>query len=120
MHIERMYKYINLLEIRRFITASELMGEMEISRSTLKRDIAFLRDRFDVPIVYDRDLGAYKLDKSLERNRIPGLWFNSKEVQLLRLIGKQLSQLPSQQFCKEIDQLRVKLERASQVAPYLA
>ena len=120
MDIERMYRYMNLLESRNFVTSIEFMGVMEISRSTLKRDITFLRDRFDVPIIFDRDMGAYKLEKSLERNRIPGLWFNSKEVQLLRLIGKQLSQLPSQQFCKEIDQLRVKLERASQVAPYLA
>jgi DNA-directed RNA polymerase specialized sigma subunit len=57
---------MNLLESRNFVTSIEFMGVMEISRSTLKRDITFLRDRFDVPIIFDRDMGAYKLEKDLE------------------------------------------------------
>ena len=107
-----MYRYMNLLESRNFVTSIEFMGVMEISRSTLKRDITFLRDRFDVPIIFDRDMGAYKLEKGLERNRIPGIWFNSRELQILKLIEKQLSELGTNQSCKEIAQLRVKLERA--------
>lgn len=107
-----MYKYMSLLESRTYVTSTEFMDVMEISRSTLKRDITFLRDRFDVPIIFDRDMGAYKLEKSLNRNRIPGIWFNSRELQILKLIEKQLSELNTNQSCKEITQLRVKLERA--------
>jgi DeoR/GlpR family transcriptional regulator of sugar metabolism len=42
--IERMYKYMNLLESKRFITTSEFLSAMEISHATFKRDLAVLRD----------------------------------------------------------------------------
>jgi DeoR/GlpR family transcriptional regulator of sugar metabolism len=42
--IERMYKYMDLLEGKRFTTASEFMTAMEISHATLKRDITVLRE----------------------------------------------------------------------------
>ena len=54
--VERMYKYMDLLEGKRFVTTSEFMTVMEISHATFKRDLAVLRDRFDVPIVYDLSL----------------------------------------------------------------
>ena len=78
--IERMYKYMDLLEAKRFIPASVFMSAMEISYATFKRDLAVLRDRFDVPIVYDRDIGAYKLDQTSNRRRLPGIWFSPEEI----------------------------------------
>lgn len=107
-----MYRYMNLFESRYCVSALELMGLMEISRSTFKRDLAFLRDRFDVPIIYDRDMGGYKLAKDLDRKQIPGIWFNSRELQILKMLEKQLLELTPNHPCKEIAQLRVKLERA--------
>ncbi len=89
--IERMYKYMDLLEGKRFITASEFMTAMEISHATFKRDLAVLRDRFDVPIVYDRDVGAYKLDQSCNRKRLPGIWFSAQEIETIRVICNELS-----------------------------
>lgn len=88
--IERMYKYMDLLEGKRFITASEFMSLMEISHATLKRDIVVLRDRFDVPIIYDRDFGAYKLDQTYNRKRLPGVWFSPNEIKVMRDVCSQL------------------------------
>ena len=88
--IERIYKYMNLLEGKRFITASEFMTSIEISRATFKRDLAVLRDRFDVPIVYDCDIGAYKLDQSCSRKRLPGVWFSPEEIKVMRKVCSQL------------------------------
>ncbi len=88
--IERMYKYMDLLEGKRFITASEFMTVMEISNATFKRDLAVLRERFDVPIVYDRDVGAYKLDQSYDRKRLPGIWFTQEEINVMRNMCSQL------------------------------
>lgn len=110
--IERMYKYMDLIEGKRYITVSEFITTMEISRATLKRDLAVLRDRFDVPIIYDRDVGAYKLEYAYDRRRLPGIWFNSREIQLIRLLEKQIDALDARQFGVEIELLRVKLERA--------
>lgn len=114
MHIERVYLYMNFFEARSFVTASEFMNVMEISRSTFKRDIAFLRDRFDVPIIFDRDLAAYRLEKSSGKNRIPGIWFNSREIQILKLLEQQLLEMPTTQSNKEIVELRAKLARVCQ------
>ncbi len=89
--MERMYKYMDLLERKRFVSASEFMTTLEISRATFKRDLAVLRDRFDVPIIHDRDAGAYMLDQSCNRKRLPGVWFSPEEIKVMRNVCSQLS-----------------------------
>jgi predicted DNA-binding transcriptional regulator YafY len=82
--IERIYKYMELLECRRHVTASEFQSLLEISKATFKRDLSALRDRFDVPIIYDRDIEAYKLDTNCNRKPLPGIWFSPDEIKILR------------------------------------
>ena len=89
--IERMSKYMGLLESKRYITASEFLSVMEISCATFKRDLAVLRDRFDVPIVYDRDFGAYKLEHNYNKKRLPGIWFDSQELQVIKFLEEQIN-----------------------------
>ena len=88
--MERMYKYMDLLERKRYVSASEFMTTLEISRATFKRDLTVLRDRFDVPIIHDRDAGAYKLDQSYNRKRLPGVWFSPEEIKVMRNVCSQL------------------------------
>lgn len=52
--IGRYYKIEQLLNDRRVVSFQTLMAELEISRATLKRDLAYLRDRLNAPIVHDR------------------------------------------------------------------
>jgi predicted DNA-binding transcriptional regulator YafY len=112
--IERMSKYMGLLESKRYITASEFLSVMEISCATFKRDLAVLRDRFDVPIVYDRDFGAYKLEHNYNKKRLPGIWFDSQELQVIKFLEEQINTLGLNELSLEIEQLRAKLERACQ------
>ena len=58
--VVRLYRYKSLLSSRRAVSAEDLMAALEVSRATLKRDIAKLRDQLHVPIQFDRDLGGYR------------------------------------------------------------
>jgi predicted DNA-binding transcriptional regulator YafY len=109
--IERMYKYMDLLEGKRFITASEFITMMEISHATFKRDLAVLRDRFDVPIVYDRDFGAYKIDKNYNRKQIPGIWFSPDEITVIQTICEQLAQINDPSLTPSLEKIHLKFKR---------
>ena len=109
--IERMYKYMDFLEGKRFITASEFMARMEISHATFKRDLAVLRERFDVPIIYDRDFGAYKLDQTCNRKRLPGIWFSPEEIKVIRNVCSQLLDGSNPEWAEAYRTLSSKLHR---------
>ena len=89
----RLYKYKSLLSARRATTAEDLMAALEVSRATLKRDIAKLRDQLHVPIEYNRDLGGYTLDRGHTDTELPGLWFSQDELLALITIQQLLEQL---------------------------
>jgi len=113
--IERMYKYMNLLESKRFITTSEFLSAMEISHSTFKRDLAVLRDRFDIPIIYERDVGAYKLDQSISRKRLPGVWFSPEEIKIMRKVCSQILRDSNPDYEDTYQTLNSKFQRIGQV-----
>ncbi len=60
--IDRLYKYKHLLSSRRVLTVGELTKQLEISTATLKRDLARLREKFQLPVRFDRDRGGYFLE----------------------------------------------------------
>lgn len=94
---ERFYKIDRMLRGRGAVSFQSLMDALEVSRATLKRDIAYLRDRFDAPIIFDRDAGGYRYDASLStRDRsyeLPGLWFSAEEIHALLTMHRLLSGL---------------------------
>ena len=61
--VVRLYRYKSLLSSRRAVSAEDLMASLEVSRATLKRDIAKLRDQLHAPITFNRDLGGYRLQR---------------------------------------------------------
>ena len=89
----RLIRYSTLLSNRRFLTKQELMDVQEVSLATFKRDIAKLRDQMNVPIVFDRELGGYRLDKTTERTELPGFWFSQEEILALLTIQSMISEL---------------------------
>jgi predicted DNA-binding transcriptional regulator YafY len=90
---DRLYRYKTLLSHRRAMTAAELMETLEISLATFKRDIAKLRDRLGTPIVFDKDLGGYRLDANPGTTELPGLWFSQTEILALMTIQNMIEQL---------------------------
>lgn len=63
--VVRLYRYKSLLSANRAISAQCLMTTLEVSRATLRRDIAKLRDQLHVPIEYNRELGGYLIPRLL-------------------------------------------------------
>lgn len=92
---ERLHRINNLIQERRLVTFNDLLHTLEVSRATLKRDIAFLRDRFNAPLVYDRDAGGYRYEQPNDGPsfELPGLWFTAEEVLALLTMHQLLESL---------------------------
>ncbi len=91
---ERIYRIDQLLKDRKSISFDELKDKLEISRATLKRDIAYMRDRLNVPIIFDRELNGYRLDKAEDaQHELPGLWFNAQEIHALMTMQHLLNNI---------------------------
>ncbi len=82
---ERFYKIELLIRNRGGVSFEALQAELEVSRATLKRDLQYLRERLDAPIVYDRLHNSYRFEGNpRERaHELPGLWFSDKEIHAL-------------------------------------
>lgn len=94
---ERIYKIDQLLSERKAISADELLEVLQVSRATLKRDLALLRDRMNAPIIFDRALGGYCFDKQARTigpaYELPGLWFSANEIYALLTMYHLISNL---------------------------
>ena len=85
---ERFYKIEMLIRSRGSVSFVELMDELGVSRATLKRDLDYLRERMDAPIVYDRFVNGYSMqpdarDARQLRHELPGVWFSEREIHAL-------------------------------------
>lgn len=83
--LERFYKIDQLLKERRVVPFRALQDSLGVSRATLKRDLDYMRDRFNAPIEYDREANGYRFGRprSGPRYELPGLWFNGAEIHAL-------------------------------------
>lgn len=91
--IVRLLKYSKLLTNKKACSVEFLMRELEISKSTLNRDINKLKDQMGVPIEFDRDQSGYVLTQDHEMSSLPGLWFNQEEILALVSLQQLLEQL---------------------------
>lgn len=48
--LERFYRIDQLLQERRIVPRSVFLDELEISPATFKRDLVYMRDRFNAPV----------------------------------------------------------------------
>lgn len=94
---ERFYKISELLRASKAVSFAALLGKLEVSRSTLRRDLNYLSTRLNNPIIHCRELSGYRLqatDASGQRpHELPGLWFSSTEIHALLTMQQLLSGL---------------------------
>ena len=91
---ERFYKIQALLKRPRGTTMRELQDALDVSRSTLCRDLDYLRDRLGVPIAWHSKLQVYRLDgASAEKHELPGVWFSEREIHALLGMMELINQL---------------------------
>jgi predicted DNA-binding transcriptional regulator YafY len=95
--LERLFRIDQMLQGAKVVTFGTMLKTLEISKATLKRDLAYMRDRMNVPIVYDHFDRGYKLENTGNKNRsqLPGLWFSAPEIRALLMMHKLLSDLDS-------------------------
>jgi predicted DNA-binding transcriptional regulator YafY len=82
-----------------------------VSRATFKRDLEYLRDRLNAPIVWDREAWGYRYETAPAsgQHALPGLWFNASEAHALLLMQAMLSELQPTWLKSHIAPLRARL-----------
>ncbi|MDO9227526.1 MAG: WYL domain-containing protein [Pseudomonadota bacterium] len=98
---ERFYKIDQLLAERLVVPFEDLLAALEVSRATLKRDLLYLRARLNAPIVWDRDARGYRYSgrggegaaRGGGQFKLPGLWFNAREIHALLTMRHLLASL---------------------------
>ena len=95
--IERIYQIDQLLAERKFVPRAELQERLGVSWATLKRDLNYLKDRLNAPIIFDRELGGYRFAKEDKhfgpQYELPGMWFSAEEIHALLTMQHLLSNL---------------------------
>lgn len=108
--IDRLYAYKTLLTGRRAVPKEEILDKLEISLATFKRDLTKLRDRLNTPIIYDRELLGYKLEKTNSSEELPGMWFSQEEILALLTIQNMIGQLEPGLLGPKLRPLQKKLD----------
>ncbi|MGQ3052754.1 MAG: helix-turn-helix transcriptional regulator [Roseateles sp.] len=95
---ERFYKIEHLIRSRGCVSFAELIEALEVSPATLKRDLAYLRERLDAPIEYDAGDNGYRFGQQSRggRHELPGVWFNEAELHALLTMQQMLAGLDEQ------------------------
>ncbi len=78
--LQRIAKIVSLIRKKSVVSMQIFVQEFEgISEKTIRRDIDFLRDRFECPIEWSRSKRGWVIDDE-ERFELPGVWFEESEV----------------------------------------
>ena len=112
---ERFYRIDQLIRARGTISMQDLIGEMEVSRATISRDIQYMRDRLHAPIEWNPLRRGYFYDiahQSGPEFALPGLWFNATEIHSILILDHFLSSIqPTGLLDVHIHPLRERLEQ---------
>lgn len=87
---ERIFRLHQLFSRPRPVPLADLMAAVAGSRATVKRDLAYMRELMDAPVIYDRERNGYGYDPKAPRFELPGLWFNHSELYALLVCGQLL------------------------------
>ncbi len=109
---ERFYKIDRLLQRSEGISMNDLLGELEVSKATIKRDLTYMRDRLHAPIIWDLSSRRYRYEDprpGFKRFSLPGLWFNSSELHSLLIMEHLIKHLQPGFLASHVDPLRTRV-----------
>jgi predicted DNA-binding transcriptional regulator YafY len=108
--IERIHALHRILAAARYpVTVARLQEELECSRATVYRDLAYLRDSLMAPVIGNGEAG-FRYDTS-ERFEMPGLWLNSEELHSLIAAQQLLVRSGSGVLSNALAPLQQRIER---------
>jgi len=108
---ERFYRIRRRLLERGQLTRREVEQDLEISHSTFKRDIEYMRDRLNVPVVWSAERQAYLLEPGADVAELPGVWFSAGEIYALLEIEHLLGQLEPGLLGRQLEPVRERLRK---------
>ncbi len=111
---ERFYKISRMLQRGRAVPKQVFLDELEISNATFKRDLEYMRERMDAPIVWDREAGGYRFDQSdptASEWELPGVWFSEQELRALLTVEHLLEAVHPGLLGPQIGPLREKIRQ---------
>lgn len=79
----RLFHICRRLSLGQKVTSQSLQDELEVSRATIFRDIAVLRDQLQAPIEWDSDAESYRLEVTQDvasRFVVPHMHMTAREV----------------------------------------
>ena len=93
---ERFYKIQTMLMAQPSVTMRQMLETLEVSRATLNRDLAYMRDRLGIPFAWDSNLRGYALTQQPSHSRtfeLPGVWFSEQEIHSVLTMLEMISKL---------------------------
>jgi predicted DNA-binding transcriptional regulator YafY len=109
---ERVLRIQQILQERPCVSRQVFLEQLEISPAQFKRDLAFLRDRFQVRIDYDRLKGGYVLTQAGNEAEVqlPGPMYTPREIYALLIMQDLIEQLQPGLLDEHLGPLRERLK----------
>lgn len=108
---ERIFHLHRLLSGRQPVPMHRLMEALHASRATVKRDLAYFRDFFRAPVIYDREANGYHYDPTQEAFELPGLFFNESELFALLASERILESVQPGVLAPKLGPLRARVRK---------
>lgn len=99
--LERMLKIHDELRRGALVNCTKLVAALEVSRKTIVRDIAFMRDRLDLPIEFDARIQAYRYTQPV--NAFPTVNVTEGELLALLVAQRALEQYRGTPFHRQLE-----------------
>ena len=99
--LERMMRIHDELRRGALINCSHLVRALEVSRKTVVRDIAFMRDRLELPIEFDAQIQAYRYTHPV--NAFPSVNVTEGELLALLVAQRALEQYRGTPFHRQLE-----------------
>jgi predicted DNA-binding transcriptional regulator YafY len=108
---ERILKIQQMLQARGVVSKQTFLTEFEISEASFKRDLAFLRDRFQVDVRYDPQKRGYVISGGGESAvELPGPMYTASEILALFTMQDLICQLQPGLLDRDLAPLRERLK----------
>jgi len=99
--LERMLRIHDELRRGSLVNCTRLVKTLEVCRKTIVRDIAFMRDRLDLPIDYDAAIQAYRYTHPV--NAFPTVQVTEGELLALLVARRALEQYRGTPFHRQLE-----------------
>ena len=110
---ERLLKLHRILKMARLpVALTRLQDDLECSRATVYRDIAFLRDGLGAPIESGGDGSTFHYEiNEAEKFELPGLWLSSSELESLLAMHQLLARTGGAVLSGALAPLRSRIDK---------